>query len=95
MEQPQGYVQNYSSLMCLLKKSLYDLEQAPRVWYAKMDSLFFYTNFSRCYFDSNVYTKKVGGHLTILVLYVYDLILMSSDPKLLNHVKSNLKRNLK
>ena len=38
MEQPPGYVQNNSILVCLLKKSLYGLKQAPRVWYAKMDS---------------------------------------------------------
>jgi hypothetical protein len=29
MEQPHGYVQNYSSLVCCLKKSLYGLKQAP------------------------------------------------------------------
>jgi hypothetical protein len=46
--------------------------------------------------DPNVYTKKVGIHLIILVLYVDDLILTGSDPKLLNHVKTNLKkRNLR
>ena len=35
MEQPPGYVQDNSSLVCLLKKSLYGLKQAPRAWYAK------------------------------------------------------------
>jgi hypothetical protein len=49
------------------------------------------TGFSRCHFDPNVYTKKVGSHLIILVLYVDDLILTGSDPKLLTHVKSILK----
>jgi hypothetical protein len=39
------------------------------------------------------YTKKVGIQLIILFLYVYDLILTGSDPKLLNHVKSSLKKN--
>jgi hypothetical protein len=29
MEQPLGYVQNDSSLVCHLKKSLYGLKQAP------------------------------------------------------------------
>jgi hypothetical protein len=38
MEQPPGYVQNDSSLVCFLKKSLYGLKQAPRAWYAKMDN---------------------------------------------------------
>jgi hypothetical protein len=92
MEQPLGYVQNDSSLVCHLKKSLYGLKQAPRAWYAKMDIFLLDTDFSRCHFDPNVYTKKVGSHIIILVLYVDDLILTGSDPKLLNHVKTILKK---
>ena len=38
MEQPPGYVQNNSILVCRLKKSLNGLKQAPRAWYTKMDS---------------------------------------------------------
>ena len=93
MEQPPGYVHNNSSLVCLLKKSLYGLKQAPRAWYAKMDSFLLDTGFSRCHYDPNVYTKRVGNHIIILVLYVDDLILTGSDPKLLTHVKSSLKQN--
>lgn len=37
MEQPPGFIQNDSSLVCRLRKSLYGLKQAPRAWYAKMD----------------------------------------------------------
>ena len=48
--------------------------QAPRAWYAKMDSFLLDIGFSRCHSDPNVYTKKVGNHLIILVLYVDDLI---------------------
>jgi hypothetical protein len=92
MEQPPGYVQNDSSLVFHLKKSLYGLKQAPRAWYAKMDSFIIATGFSRCHSDPNVYTKKVGSHLIILVLYVDDLILTGSDSKLLNHVKTSLKK---
>ena len=36
----------------------------------------------------------VGNHLIILVLYVDDLILTGSDPKLITHVKSSLKQNV-
>jgi hypothetical protein len=92
MEQPPGYVQNDSSLVFCLKKSLYGLKQAPQAWYAKMDSFLIANGFSRCHSDTNVYTKKVGSHLIILVLYVYDLILTSCDSKLLNHVKTSLKK---
>ena len=67
--------------------------QAPRAWYAKMDSFLLDIGFSRCHSDPNFYTKKVGNHLIILVLYVDDLVLTRSDPKLLTHVKSSLKQN--
>ena len=58
MEQPPGYVQDNSSLVCLLKKSLYGLKQAPRAWYAKMDRFLLDTGFSRCHSDPNVYTRN-------------------------------------
>ena len=58
-----------------------------------MDSFLLDTGFSRCHSDTNVYTKKVGKHLIILVLYVDDLILTGSGPKLITHVKSSLKQN--
>jgi hypothetical protein len=92
MEQPPGYVQNESSLVCHLKKSLYSLKKAPQAWYAKMENFLIVTRFSKWHYDPNVYTKKVGSHLIILVLYFDDLILTGSDSKLLNHVKTNLKK---
>ena len=93
MEQPPRYVQDNSIIVCHLKKSLYGLKQAPRAWYAKMDSFLHDTGFSRCHSDPNVYTKKLENHLIILFLYVDDLILTGSDPKILTHVKSSFKQN--
>eukprot|EP00253_Pinus_taeda_P035397 PITA_35397 len=75
MEQPIGFIQIDSSLVCRLKKSLYGLKKAPQAWYAKMDSSLLESGFSKCYSDNTVYTKKVGNSLIILVLYVDDLIL--------------------
>eukprot|EP00253_Pinus_taeda_P022760 PITA_22760 len=92
MEQPIGFIQIDSSLVCRLKKSLYGLKQAPWAWYSKMDSFLLESGFSRCYSDNTVYTKKVGKSLMILVLYVDDLILTGSDPNLINHVNSSLKK---
>eukprot|EP00253_Pinus_taeda_P019970 PITA_19970 len=57
-----------------------------------MDSFLLETGFSRCHSDNTVYTKKVGKSLIILILYVDDLILTGSDPNLINHVKSTLKK---
>eukprot|EP00253_Pinus_taeda_P007745 PITA_07745 len=95
MEQPIGFIQTDSSLICRLKKSFYGLKQDPRAWYAKMDSFLLESGFSRCHSDNIVYTKKVGKSLIILVLYLDDLILTGSDPNLINHVKSSLKKKFK
>eukprot|EP00253_Pinus_taeda_P008015 PITA_08015 len=92
MEQPIGFIQTDSSLVCQLNKSLYGLKQAPRAWYAKMDSFLLESGFSKCHSNNTVYTKKVGKSLLILFLYFDDLILTGSDPNLIIHVKSNLKR---
>lgn len=57
-----------------------------------MDNFLLDTGFSRCHSNNIVYTKKAGKSLIILVLYVDDLIFTGSDPNLINHVKSNLKK---
>jgi hypothetical protein len=57
-----------------------------------MSSVLFYTSFSRFHSNHNVYTKKVGSHPIIFFLYVDDLILTNSDPKLLTHMKYILKK---
>ncbi len=95
MEQPYGFIQKDSNLVCRLKKSIYGLKQAPWAWYAKMDSFLLDTSFSRCHSDNIVYTKKVGKSLIILFPYVDDLILTSSDPNLINHVKSSLEKQFR
>ena len=77
MEQPIGFIQTDSSLVCRLKKSIYGLKQAPRAWYAKMDSFLLESGFSRCHSDSTIYTKKVGKSLIILVFFFMLMILSS------------------
>jgi hypothetical protein len=92
MEQPPAYVQNDYILVCLLEKSFYGIKKAPQAWYAKMENFIISIGFSRCHSDPNVYTKKLGSHIIILVFYVDDLILIGSDVFFLNHVKNNLKK---
>eukprot|EP00253_Pinus_taeda_P004940 PITA_04940 len=93
IEQPIGVIKTNSILVCQLNKSIYGLKQASQAWYAKMVSFLLETGFSRCHSHNTIYTKKVGKSLIILVLYVDDLILIGSDPNLINHWKSSLKKN--
>jgi len=92
MEQPPGFIQTNSKLVCYLRKFLYGFKQAPRAWYAKTDRFLLDTSFSRCHSNNTVYTKKVDKLLIIIVLYVDDIILTGSDTNLINHVKSSRKK---
>eukprot|EP00253_Pinus_taeda_P018494 PITA_18494 len=75
MEQPIGFIQIDSSLVCRLKKSLYGLKQAPRSWYAKMDSFLLESGFSRCHSDNTVYPRKRASLLSFLF---FMLMILSS-----------------
>jgi hypothetical protein len=69
MEQPQGFMQD-SSLVYRLKKPIYDLKQALRAWYAKMDSYLLSHKFVHCKSDPNVYMLRMTDSLLLLVMYV-------------------------
>ena len=69
MYQAQVFVTN-PSLVRKLK-----LKQAPRAWYAKIDSFLLSLNFVRCKSDPNVYLKLIHGSLMIIVLYFDDLLI--------------------
>lgn len=56
------------------------MKQAPRAWYACIDSYLVKLGFTRSNVDPNLYFKVVQGMLLILVLYVDDLFLTGSDP---------------
>lgn len=59
-----------------------------------MESFVLDNDFSRFPSNPNVYTKKVGDHLIILVFHVDDFLLTIGDPKLLTLVKSILNKKL-
>eukprot|EP00253_Pinus_taeda_P011895 PITA_11895 len=89
MEQPHGFIMD-SSLVCRLKKSLYNLKQAPRAWYAKMDSFLLSPNFERYKSHPNVYMLRTHDSLLILVLYVDDLLITDSLASAIATVKRAL-----
>lgn len=78
MEQPAGFVQD-SALVCRLKKSLYGLKQALRAWYEKMDTFLLSIDFVQCSSNPTVYIWQHGANITILVLYVDDLLLTGTS----------------
>ena len=71
MKQPEGFsVKGKKELVYKLKKSLYGLNQSPRMWYQKFDTYIQGLGFVRSNVDHCVYYKQVGNDFIYVVLYV-------------------------
>jgi hypothetical protein len=62
IEQPQGFViHGKESHVCRLKKTVYELKQAPRAQYARIDSCLMSLGFTKSDADPNLYYKVESG----------------------------------
>jgi hypothetical protein len=79
IEKPHGFViHGKESHVCILKKALYRLKQAPREWYSRTDGYLMSLEFTKSDVDPNLYYKVVDVNIFILVLYVNDFFLMGA-----------------
>jgi hypothetical protein len=70
IEQPQGFViYGKESHVCKLKKALYVLKQAPRAWYARIDSYLMSLGFVIAQFVARSKGYKVEGQIGITGSY--------------------------
>ncbi|KAK7872848.1 hypothetical protein R5R35_006719 [Gryllus longicercus] len=78
MDPPEGA--NISDgQVCRLQKSLYGLKQASRCWNEKFNQFMLDQGFRRGEADKCVYRKSCSKSTIILILYVDDGLVMSSD----------------
>jgi hypothetical protein len=80
VEQPDGFVlHNKGTHVCKLRKALYDLKQAPRVWYNRIDGFLKSLSFQKSDVDANMYFKVIGNQDVILIMYVDDLFIIGDE----------------
>jgi hypothetical protein len=76
-----------------LLKSLYGLKQAPKQWHEKFNT----TLTSACFVvneaDKCVYYRYGGGEGVILCLYVDDILILGTNLKVIEEIKSFLSQN--
>jgi histone deacetylase 1/2 len=94
MKQPPGYENStYPHYVCKLDKALYGLKQAPRAWYARLSeklvSLGFYASKS----DTSLFIYMKGSITIYLLVYVDDIIVVSSSSKAVEALLADLKRD--
>eukprot|EP00253_Pinus_taeda_P029299 PITA_29299 len=83
IEQLEGFLlSKKEDYVCRLKKALYGLKQAPRAWYARLDGYLRQQGFKKGIVDSNLYVQIDKDNLTIVEVYMDDIIFGSNDDQL-------------
>ncbi|KAL8112462.1 hypothetical protein AgCh_019968 [Apium graveolens] len=73
--EPEGFVKKGNEqLVYRIVKALYGLRQAPRAWYAKLSKCLEELGFIPCPYEHAVYTKRIGGEMLLMGVYVDDLL---------------------
>jgi hypothetical protein len=91
MKIPEGLCgDNLDSKCCKLKKCLYGLKQANRVWNQKLDAFLLSQKFHRLATDNSVYILSIPGYPLYLTVWVDDLLLFCKDVDTIIKVKGML-----
>nr|GEX44374.1 hypothetical protein [Tanacetum cinerariifolium] len=85
ISQPEGFVdQDNPSHVYKLKKDLYGLRQAPRVWYNILSSFIISQHFSKGVVDPTLFKWKARNDLLVVQIYVDDIIFASTNTAMCN-----------
>ena len=92
MQQPEGFVEEGKEhMVCYLKRSIYGLKQSPRCWNHVLDSKLREMKFKPTSGDSCLYVHTdQGGEMSLVAVYVDDLILGGRSGSKMTAVKREL-----
>ena len=68
-----------SNKICHFRRALYGLKQAPRVWFAKFSSTLSRLGYMASNYDSTLFLCCTNKCITLLLLYVDDMIIIGDD----------------
>ena len=90
MNPPLGYKYINLNHVCRLKKSLYGLKQAPLPWYEKFRTTILGVGFTQSSSDYSSFLRRTTSDITILLLYVDDMIITGNEEVGISHLKDLL-----
>jgi hypothetical protein len=91
MIQPEGFeLEGHEEKVYMLKRSLYGLKQSSRQWYLKFYQAILENGFEVSPLDHCVYICKNNDKLTILSLYVDDILLTGNCLDMIKNTKAFL-----
>uniref|UniRef100_A0AAG5DHX2 Uncharacterized protein n=1 Tax=Anopheles atroparvus TaxID=41427 RepID=A0AAG5DHX2_ANOAO len=93
MRQPPGYESGRPNEVCLLRRSIYGLKQAARVWNTKIDDVLKTMGFIQSTADPCLYTRKKANQFLFVLVYVDDVIVICNTEEEFAEVIHVLKLN--
>ena len=96
VEQPSGYENgNPAKKVWKLKKALYGLVEAPRLWYETLNQALMSFGFKRITGDPCLYVLKRECQIVILGVFVDDFLVFGTSESMVSEVKSMLGKRFK
>jgi hypothetical protein len=96
MKQPEGYIKpGEEDLVCKLKRAIYGLKQASRAWNRKLDKALRDLGYSRSPSDHSLYVKHTENGMLMILCYVDDLMIATSDLAEYENLKGELMKRFK
>jgi len=93
MEIPPGFDTAQTKGKALrLKKSLYGLKQSPRAWFDRFRRAMCNMGYNQCNGDHTVFYHHSKNRVTILAVYVDDIIITGDDTLEIARLKRNLSK---
>ena len=94
MKLPPGFSHppGFPHRVCRLWRALYSIKQASRAWFAKYSSTISQHGFSDSSFDTVLFLRWSDHGITILLLYVDDMIITGDDMQGIQNLKHFLGR---
>ncbi|MED6199745.1 hypothetical protein PIB30_116674 [Stylosanthes scabra] len=95
MALPPSFSSNQPNQCCRLLKSLYGLRQSSRMWYAKLSTLLISCGYQQTDFDYNLFIKIENKEISLLLVYVDDILITRNSPSEMATIKKILDDHFK
>lgn len=95
MRQPVGFVFGTKNEVCHLRKSLYGLKQAGRVWNEKINEVLQKIGYVPSESDPCLYVRTSRGKKSFILLYVDDMLVVTHDEREFQRVRGCLECHFK
>ncbi|XP_024441578.1 uncharacterized protein LOC112324164 [Populus trichocarpa] len=93
VKQPDGFaIQGEEDKVYLLQKALYELKQAPRAWYSRIDDHLLNLGFVKSLSKATLYIRLKDDDILIMSLYVDDLLITGSNELQIEEFKQEMMR---